>query len=303
VNGGANIPLVSGVSLTGLGIISIIKQVLPADDGSAGATAGPFRPPQWSKPAPVMITVPPPYVNTASKVSTDNEPVIDPTTGIPTIQVNVTAPANPPNTTPQYLVFDGVKRTSHSQMARGTEIPIQTGANLTDHILLEVPILDLDIIMTDVLPERVPGQWTGNASKSISCFQMLDSLRQQRVPLTVTTRLKTYENMYIVNIPTEDTVQTQYGLKARIQFKGMFIAQVAVQTYSARPQTTASTEIGTTQVTDPSNGVVSQNMLPSAATGIPSVGELFKSVGVVNGAGNWSSNNTSTLDIPPTDGS
>jgi hypothetical protein len=280
VNGGANIPLVSGVSLTGLGIISIIKQVLPADDGSAGATAGPFRPPQWSKPAPVMITVPPPYVNTASKVSTDNEPVIDPTTGIPTIQVNVTAPANPPNTTPQYLVFDGVKRTSHSQMARGT-----------------------DIIMTDVLPERVPGQWTGNASKSISCFQMLDSLRQQRVPLTVTTRLKTYENMYIVNIPTEDTVQTQYGLKARIQFKGMFIAQVAVQTYSARPQTTASTEIGTTQVTDPSNGVVSQNMLPSAATGIPSAEELFKSVGVVNGAGTWSSNNTSTLDIPPTDGS
>jgi hypothetical protein len=250
--------------------------------------ANPFRPPQWSSPALTMITVPASYVNSQSAGSAN-----------PLNAISGSSPAVPANTTPQFLVFDGVMRVSHSQPMTATEHPIQDAANLTDHIRANQATITMDVLMTDVLPAYAVGQWVGNASKSISCFDTLDALRLARVPLTLTTRLKTYSPVFIMNVIPDDTAQTQFGLRCRVEFKQMFLFSVATQTNSARNQTTGSSAVGTTAAQPVPSGVTAQNGLPSSSTGVQSSSAIQTQSGAVIGAGNWSSNNTGQLTEGP----
>lgn len=301
--GGISLPL-SLPAIPGVNAVRVIKGKL----ATAKTQASVFRPPQWSKPALTMITIPPQYnvatpsdgnnaITAASGTGGSGQPLGTATTpdGGSTLVIQGTGIAAQ-TAKPKYLVFDGVPRLGHGQRARPTKNPIQTGANLTDHIFLDPPTLSLDILMTDVLPPYAQGQWVGNPSKSIACFQILDQLRAARIPLTITTRLKTYTNMALVDIHPDETVKTLHGLRARLEFEGMFVADVATEGFSTRPQTTDSTEIGTTQPVDPTAGVVSQNGLPSASTGVETSADLQTQTGVVQGAGNWSSNNTAQLN-------
>jgi hypothetical protein len=296
MGGLTTIPLLPAAELAGMGAV----RVFASQGNLTSAPAGHFRPPQWAEPALYMITIPPPYVNTPATSTgiTDNgapsdQGAADGAVANFTMSVNVKPP--PPTAQAKNLVFDGVMRSSHSQRARPTRNPIQTGANLTNHILLDPANVTLDVYMTDVLPAFAEGQWVGNTSKSISCFMVLDALRAARVPVTLTTRLKTYTNMVLVDILPDESNATRYAFKARVEFEQIFVGQVATVTYSARPQTTGDTALGTTQVTQPTQGVVSQNGLPSAATGAPTSSILQQQTGTVQGAGNWSSNNTAGL--------
>lgn len=302
--GGINIPLASADTLAGIGELRSYASSTDQDDAVASDVFSPFRPPQWAKPALVMLTIPPPYVqnsgNKALSSSTDTPNGAEvPDSNV--ITVSVKTVVTPPNAAPSYLVFDGVMRSRPSQRARPTKMPIQVGANISDHVILDPAVLSMEIVMTDVLPAYAPDQWVGNPSKSISCFQILDNLRLNAIPLTVTTRLKTYNNMIIADIIPDETVKTLHGLRAQVEFEQIFVAQVSTQTYSARPQTTGDTAIGTTPTSPPSDGVVAQNGLPSTSTGVPSSEALQAQYGKVPGASNWSSNNTSqlTTDFDP----
>lgn len=276
--GGISLPAFSSTLITGPGGIVVYaepaqQQAAPAGrlNSALGVVNGldtQFRPPQWSQPAMVMLTVPAAYVISQGSSTTAPGAVTQST-------------ATPANAVPQMLVFDGVMRASHSQHARATEHPIQDGANYSDHIVLEPAHLTLDILMTDVLPDYAPGgnpSWVGNSSKSVACFQTLDNLRAARVPLTVTTRLKTYQNMFIVDFTPDETVKYRYGLRGTLELRQLNLFTVATATVSARSQTTASTAIGQTAVTPVPAGVTSQNGVSNSTTAI--------------GAGNWSSTNT-----------
>ena len=278
--GGISLPALSSTPITGAGAIVVYagsakeKAALAGRLNSAlGVVNGQFRPPQWSQPAMVMLTVPAAYV-TSQGSSTPAPGAVTQST------------ATPANAVPQMLVFDGVMRVSHSQHARATEHPIQDGANYSDHIVLEPAHLTLDILMTDVLPDYAPGgnpSWVGNASKSVACFQTLDNLRAARVPLTVTTRLKTYSNMFIVDFTPDETVKYRYGLRGTLELRQLNLFTVATATVSARSQTTASTAIGQTAITPVPAGVTSQNSVPTLSQ--DSINAILQ------GAGNWSSNN------------
>ena len=287
-SGGIALPAVNSAVLAGAGAL----RVYASSQVPSGAQAGPFVPPQWAQPALTMITIPAPYVQTQSSTTSQINASGSYVDGVYTVTQKA---ATPVNAQPKYLVFDAVMRLSHSQRATPTELPIQSGANLTDHVLLHGATLTLGVVMTDALPAFAAGQWVGNASKSISCFQVLDALRQQRVPLTVTTRLKTYQNMVILDIPVEDEVQTRYGLRTPVLFQQIFVATIAAEGVSARTQTTDATSLGTTAPVPPPAGTTAQNGLPSAATGAPTAAALQAALGSVQGAGNWSSNSTSAL--------
>jgi hypothetical protein len=249
----------------------------------AGVT-GPWRPPQWSETALYMIAVPPGYTQTSAQVVDGNGS-------------QIAAPVSTANA-PTYLVFDAVIHASHSQQATPTQYPVQNQSNYSDHIVLHPPRLSLDIVMSDAVQAYAAGQWLGNASKSISCFQTLSALRAARVPLTIYTRLATYTNMALIDVVPDENVRTLHGLRARVEFQGVFIATVQVTQQngtSARQQTTDATQLGPVNPTPVPSGVVAQNGLPSSSTGVPSSSELQSQDGAVIGAGNWSSNNTGIL--------
>jgi hypothetical protein len=278
--GGISLPAFSSTLITGVGAIVVYAESAAEKAALAGRLNSAlgivngldmqFRPPQWSQPAMVMLTVPASYT-TSQGSSTPAPGAVTQSTATPT------------NAVPQMLVFDGVMRASHSQHARATEHPIQDSANYSDHIVLEPAHLTLDIMMTDVLPAYAEGQWVGNASKSVACFQTLDNLRAARVPLTVTTRLKTYQNMFIVDFTPDETVKYRYGLHGTLELRQLNLFTVSTATVSARNQTTASTAIGQTAITPVPAGVTSQNEVPALSK--DSINAILQ------GAGNWSSNN------------
>jgi hypothetical protein len=258
--------------------------------GDTAGSNGQYRPETWSVPAETMMTVAAQYAQSLGYAQPQGANAQS-TAGA----VNQSSAASTPNATPLYFVFDGVMRTSHSQPMTPSEKPVQDSANLTDHIKANQARLSLDVIMSDVLPAYADGQWVGNASKSISCFQTLDNIRLGRIPVTLQTRLKTYNNVFILDVIPDETIKTKFGFRGRIEFKQMFLVSVATQTVSARSQTTDSTSIGQTNPVPVPAGVTTQNALPSTSTGVASSSAIQAQNGTVIGAGNWSSNNTGNL--------
>lgn len=289
--GGSIIPALGAPAILGAGQLRVFSAI--GDKLAENAVlnlAVPFRPPQWAQPALTMLTIAAQYVqsNGPQQVAQGGANVATVIAAAVSSLSGTSAATAPPNATPAYLVFDGVLRISHSQPMVATEHPVQNSANLSDHIRAQQAVISMDVLMTDVLPAYAVGMWVGNSSKSIACFQTLDNLRLNRIPLTLTTRLKTYYPVFIMNITPEDTVKTRYGFRGRIEFKQINLFSLATQTVSARTQTTGSTTQGQTNPTPVPAGVMSQNGVPNAAA-------IQSGTSTSIGAGIWSSNNSGSI--------
>lgn len=198
-------------------------------------------------------------------------------------------------------VFDATFVAKHSRRLRATERPIQSGFNVADSAVLQQPIVTLEIGMSDTMDEFTAGMWQGNQSKSISAFDTLVRLMDDRVLLTLNTWLKSYQNMLLINVdPTEDK-KSRFGLRATLTFKQMLLVTVASTTLSARPNATGSTQLGTQQGSSVPAAITNNNSLPSSVNPSLNVDTLTNQFGTVANAGVFSSNPTQT--IPSTLGS
>jgi len=154
--------------------------------------------------------------------------------------------------------FDAFLKIDHSSRLTITEHPIQTGASIADYAYLNPQQLTFDIGMSDVAQSLVPDQFTQGWSRSVTAYQVLKELQKNRVPLQVNTRLGVYKNMLIESIDTSDNYQTQYGLKATVVLRELFIAQVTTVKISARPQVTGSTNKGKVEPVAPNQSILYQ---------------------------------------------
>src|SRR6185312_8878860 len=139
---------------------TIVTNVIGNNPDIAVPNTGSWRPPQWNQPALTSITIPaqPP----------------DPVTGL---------------AVPSYtFVFDAILRAEHSQELKHTEHPVQTGANITDHMYPMPARLVLEIGMSDAMDSYSPGNWSGNPSKSVSAYETLLNFQNNKNLLTITTR-------------------------------------------------------------------------------------------------------------------
>ncbi|MGH7484010.1 MAG: phage baseplate protein [bacterium] len=202
-----------------------------------------FRPPQWSQPQLTSITALEPSVLTQAvshNISFGDSPLPSGAPAPTTKQI----PGAPVATT---YFFDAILRVDHEQELRSTDHPVQVGASLSDHAYLLPARVVLEIGMSDVLDVFQAGQFTSNASKSISAYEKLLELQKLRSPLTVTTRLRVYQNMVIASIRSEDTVSTLHGLRAVVEFREIIVGTVSTVTQSARPHATQTTNPGAAQ--------------------------------------------------------
>jgi hypothetical protein len=161
--------------------------------------------------------------------------------------------------------------------------------------------------MSDAMDSFSEGMWTGGATKSISAYQTLLAIQFSRIPLVLTTRLRTYSNVIIENISAKDTFKTIGGLRAVVTFSEIFVANTQVVTDSARPQDTQKTGLGAVTPQNPTPTEISQNhVLPVASHPMTTIAQPVAShtpsaAGVpvkkvdVPGAGFWSSVNNALL--------
>lgn len=196
---------------------------------------------------------------------------------------------------PTNYYFDAVLHVRHHQEVAITKHPVQTGAAISDHAYMQPAQVELEIGMSDAMDSFVSGQYSTVPSKSVSAFDTFQQIQALRVPITLTTRLKTYQNMLIANIEAPDDVRTGFGLRCYIRFQQIIPAQVSTQTFnvlqsqilqqplSSRPMDSLLTNLGTKQseVVPPA---LSQTHIDSAATTVPGATQWSSEFNSVFGA-------------------
>lgn len=148
----------------------------------------------------------------------------------------------------RYL-FDAVFSSLHALNVKITDHPVQTGAAVADHAFIEPETVSLAIGMSDVMT----GAGTiacDNQNRSVSAYQFLRETALSRNPLTLVTRLFTYENMLIESISAEETLESMHALRAEITLKKLNRVQVAEvsvqQTASSSKITYEENDVATT---------------------------------------------------------
>jgi len=169
----------------------------------------PWRPPQWRDP---MQT----YIKASIKTSK--------------------GPAT------ETFYFDAILRVEHNSELRVTDHPVQDGTNIVDHAYMLPLHLVLEIGMSDVMDVYTKGSNTQASTKSISAYQELLKLQQDRLPLEVGTRLNTYQNMIIERISAPDDHRTQFGLRCTVILRQIIMAVVGQAKVSVLPHKTDSTD-------------------------------------------------------------
>lgn len=198
-----------------------------------------YRPPQWSKPTMISVTVPAGY-----SAPTYNPTSVD-ASGVGLFSTTATAATS--------YVFDAVLSVDHEQTLTKTNHPVQTGASISSHAYIEPAQLVLYVLMSDVVPQYASSnqaappyiqRWSGDPSKSVSAYKQMLTLQSSRVPLTVVTRLRTYYNMLITRLSPREDSKTITGARFRVEFEQIFVADIQVNPTSARPNDTKSTGLG-----------------------------------------------------------
>ena len=236
-----------------------------------------WRPQQWQTQAPQKVLITFPGQGAAPQYAS--------ATGI-----TVTLP-----TGQTLYAFDAEIQVEHQQQLRTTDHPVQTGASISDHAYLEPARLVLDVGMSDAMDAYFnPSTWQGTPSKSVSAYQTMLALQFSRIPLQITTRLRTYQNMVVEGLTPTDTYRQFSGLRMRVELRQIFLAQISQPTQSARPQETNQTNLGNVDTQPPSAAQQQQNNVPDS----PVFTEVLQYNAI--GAGDWSSTNTQNLTtLPP----
>lgn len=132
------------------------------------------------------------------------------------------------------LFFDAVMHTETEERMTITSHPVQSGANISDHAYREPVIINMEITMSDAMASRVPGQFSGVGSRSVNAYTMLRELMHERMPVTVLTRLGSYENMLIESISAPEDVESINSLNINVSLKEVITASVSDTKVSAR---------------------------------------------------------------------
>lgn len=176
------------------------------------------------------------------------------------------------------IAFDGIMKTEHTSTLKATHYPVQTGVNLTDHAIIDPSTLDIEIMISDAhvknslsgvhvsnwLADKALGYLVkrflstestlSSGNRSESAWTTLKAMQLSRCPITVITRLGTYENMIIEKLTSADDVTTLYGLKANIHLVQIQVAEVSEVQVSARSKITDKSDGGAKAVnTTPSH--------------------------------------------------
>jgi len=147
--------------------------------------------------------------------------------------------------------FDAFTKENHSGSVRVTEHPVQGGANISDHAYNLPDKLTLEILVSDSVESIVAGQFSGSKSKSITAYEVLRSLKERRVLVSVRTRLHYYTNMIIENISVSDDYKSANSLRCTVSLRQVMMAVVPVEYVTlTKRQAVVETNKGTKSATD-----------------------------------------------------
>ena len=206
-----------------LGAIGTINVISAVADG--------FRPPNWGAQAvqtySMTCTLPP---DSPAAANQNQNPTV------------ISSTPQPPQ--PMTFFFDAVLRVEHVQEAVGTRHPVQVGPAVVDHIYLNPARVVLDVAISDSMQSYLSGQYSGDASRSVNAYQTFKSIQAARVPISLATRLDSYENMWLADVRGTEDSTTSRSFRGTLHFEQIISAQVSSATVSSRPNASNTTNEG-----------------------------------------------------------
>jgi len=150
--------------------------------------------------------------------------------------------------------FDAYLKLDHERSLTITEHPVEEGASITDHAFVNPKGLSIEVGMSDVCVSLVEGQFAQRFSRSVSAYDTLERLLEERIPISLHTKLATYHNMLIENLTAPDDYQTRNGLRATAFFREVIVVRTDTATLPNRtsraPHATGATNRGEVQPVD-----------------------------------------------------
>ena len=123
------------------------------------------------------------------------------------------------------LSFDATLREEHAVENAVTDNPIETGGIVTDHVQTLPRVLTMDTIVSTT-PDSLLGVAAGidvgippSLQRHIDVWRRLEAAAEARIPLTVLTTLRAYQNMVIRRLTTPRTLETTNALIYTIEFR------------------------------------------------------------------------------------
>lgn len=144
--------------------------------------------------------------------------------------------------------FDGFITVTHNKQLEITQNPVETGASVVDHAYVKPATVTMKIIVSDVHASLVEGQFSDSWSRAVSAWNVLKQLQEDRIPVSVLTKLELYENMLIQNLQATDEANTYTTLSADVTLQEIPIARVRTVKISSADQATIKTEMGKIEV-------------------------------------------------------
>lgn len=134
------------------------------------------------------------------------------------------------------VALDGVIEEVHDNSIRLTQNPIENGVDITDHAIVLPKKLRVRAVVTDTplrsaaltqIVDNITGLFgtstSGNVTRSVNGYNAMVALMESREPITVVTRLVTYNDMLITSVGTSQDKDT-----SRAAFLNMELEQVVI---------------------------------------------------------------------------
>jgi len=212
------------------------------------------------------------------------------------------------------MQLDASLQENHARQATVSQSPIENGSNIADHITLSPIKLSLTGIIsdtpltlisslvgtgvgavTDVVGDSlggigktaaaagvgsIGGLVQGTPKKPEDAFKYLEELYENRVPFTVVTKLKRYENMVIASLNVPRNAQIGKGLQFSLEMEQVTIVQSSVVKIPAFQLKGDSANRG--QSTTPLNKQSSKTAKPETERKSSFLLQGFQKIGVFN---------------------
>lgn len=149
--------------------------------------------------------------------------------------------------------FDGYLNLSVSSNLEITSNPVESGSSISDHSYRKPVEINMTVIMSDAHESLVQGQFEGSWSRSVSAWEVLRKIQEDRIAVSVLTRVGLYNNMLIKTLVANDTDMELNGLRANVTLVELPVARVRTVEVSLADQTTIGTEMGNISATYPTD--------------------------------------------------
>ena len=149
--------------------------------------------------------------------------------------------------------FDGYLNLSVSSNLEITSNPVESGSSISDHSYRKPTEINMTVIMSDAHESLVQGQFEGSWSRSVSAWEVLKKIQEDRIAVSVLTRVGLYNNMLIKSLIANDTDLELNGLRANVTLVELPVARVRTVEVSLADQTTIDTEMGNISATYPTD--------------------------------------------------